>query len=266
MTAHTQHPLATYQPASLERYQSWLRAGFSGKPFSLGGPDTDSNPRASVLINRDRLLAEVQTTLKETLQPWLIPRQVHGCHVVDAQAMETLNEADGVWLKAPGETGMILTADCVPVLVIAPEIHQVLLLHAGWRGTQAHIVGRSITQLMAQHPDLTAESLHVVIGPCIQPCCFQVSMDVAQSLAEAHQRDLHQTSTPDSPSAWIHWDNETPQNPRVSLPRLNQQQCEALGIHQIDISAQCTRCDHTSLFSYRGGDDGRQGLWAILLP
>ena len=257
----TQPPLSVYYPPSLEPTHAWLRVGFSGKPFSLGGPDSESNPRQAVLNNRQLLWDTLQREFNPyALQPWVIPKQVHGCDVATYSTLDPNIEADGVWLTTPGQAGMILTADCVPVLVIAPTIRQVLLLHAGWRGTHAHIVQKSIEQLMARQPDCSAESLHVVIGPCIQSCCFQVSRDVAEQLATSHQLSL------DNDPSWIHWDRHAPDNPRVSLPQLNQIQCQTLGVSQLDVSSQCTRCNPTTLYSYRGGDDGRQGLWAVLLP
>lgn len=48
---------------------------------------------------------------------------------------------DALVTNQPGICLMVLSADCVPVLLFEPEKRVVAAVHAGWRGTAAEIVG-----------------------------------------------------------------------------------------------------------------------------
>jgi copper oxidase (laccase) domain-containing protein len=70
-------------------------------------------------------------------------RQVHGDRVVTVcgDAIDA-GDADAVVTATPGVLLHVLTADCVPILLVAPGDGVVGAVHAGWRGTVAGIVPR----------------------------------------------------------------------------------------------------------------------------
>lgn len=86
---------------------------------------------------------------------------------------------DGFLTDAPGVPLAIFTADCVPVFLVNQKAGVVGLLHAGWRGTRAEILQKSI-RLMRQKWGAKAKETHFWLGPSIGPCCFEVQWDVAQ--------------------------------------------------------------------------------------
>src|SRR5690606_16430530 len=97
--------------------------------FNLGNHVGDD--LAHVQQHRRELAAALQA------QPvWL--RQVHGHHVVrlGSQTQAALPEApaDGVFTTEPGLVCAVMVADCLPILLVAPEGRGVAALHAGWRG------------------------------------------------------------------------------------------------------------------------------------
>ena len=51
---------------------------------------------------------------------------------------------DALVTNQPGICLMVLSADCVPVLLFEPEKRVVAAVHAGWRGTAAEIVGVTV--------------------------------------------------------------------------------------------------------------------------
>ena len=67
---------------------------------------------------------------------WL--NQVHGNRVVRADVLLARSgqvvDADGSYALEPGVVCAVMVADCLPVLLAAPQGRGVAALHAGWRG------------------------------------------------------------------------------------------------------------------------------------
>ena len=66
---------------------------------------------------------------------WL--EQVHGDRIIQAGDADT--RADGVWAGEPGWPCVVLTADCLPVLLARQDGSAVAAVHAGWRGLHGGI-------------------------------------------------------------------------------------------------------------------------------
>ncbi|MBN1592995.1 MAG: peptidoglycan editing factor PgeF [Candidatus Coatesbacteria bacterium] len=119
--------------------------------------------------------------------------QVHSGHAVVVEAdgvgrggmskEDVLADADGMVTEEPGAALMILTADCVPVLIFDPE-GRVGALHAGWRGAVAGIA-RNTVALMMERFGSEPGRLIAVLGPAIRSCCFEVGDEVADEFARA---------------------------------------------------------------------------------
>jgi purine-nucleoside/S-methyl-5'-thioadenosine phosphorylase / adenosine deaminase len=98
-------------------------------------------------------------------------RQVHGTHVVEADP-EAVAEADGQVTAQPGVAAMALTADCLPIALVAEE--GVGMLHAGWRGLAKGVIANGVDALRA----LGAQRIAAAIGPGAGPCCYEVGDEV----------------------------------------------------------------------------------------
>ncbi len=68
----------------------------------------------------------------------------------------------------------IRTADCLPVLFSDHKRQVIAAAHAGWRGLHADILSRTVVAFR-HHFQVPAEDIHVLIGPSIRGCCYQVS-------------------------------------------------------------------------------------------
>lgn len=81
-------------------------------------------------------------------------------------------EGDGLVTTLPHLALRILTADCVP-LVLMDEVHGVVgVAHAGWKGILSNIVKETIRAMLrvgAKTNDITC-----VLGPSIGPCCYEI--------------------------------------------------------------------------------------------
>ena len=142
-------------------------------------------------------------------------------------------DADGHLAVERGTAMAVTVADCVPVYLAHPS-GAAAMLHAGWRGTVAGILGRAV-RLLAES-GRAAPELRMLLGPAICGSCYEVSPDVYGQLTG---RAVERPTT-------------------VSLHEVLADQARALGIREVHATSLCTRCDNARLYSHRAGDPGRQ--------
>ena len=111
-------------------------------------------------------------------------RQVHSSSCVAGLGRSgILGEGDALVENTPGSVVAIKTADCLPVLLVDPLHRAVAAVHAGWRGTAAHIVETAVRR-MASCFGTAPHDLHAAIGPGIGPCCYEVGPEVRRQFGE----------------------------------------------------------------------------------
>lgn len=164
-------------------------------------------------------------------------RQVHGTTVHRHERAWSgwlrAPDGDGHFAPTPGTAMAVTVADCVPVFVAHPD-GAAAMLHAGWRGTAAGILGEGIARF--REAGLEPAALAVHLGPSICGNCYEVGPDVYRQLTGA------QVSEPTC----------------ADLRQLLAEQADAAGVRHISISPWCTRCHNDRFFSHRCGDLGRQ--------
>jgi len=102
-------------------------------------------------------------------------RQVHGKAVLAATEVGEGSEGDAVWVRrGDGLVAGVMTADCVPVLLVDDAGTVAAAVHSGWKGTVADIVGAAVRALAVEPSRLLA-----AIGPCIEVEAFEVGEEVA---------------------------------------------------------------------------------------
>ena len=201
-------------------------------------------------IKRNRAVLEAQAGNNSC---FVGVRQVHGdkIHVVTqhkAQGWSTLSdtvEADALVTNIPGVVLTILTADCVPILLYDPIACAVGAVHAGWKGTQAEILPKTIAKMQEKYGSKPQDIL-IAIGPAIGQCCYEVGGEVAR----------HFTDYMGAVSA-----GKVAGKYQLDLKRVNQLQALENGIttENIEITPLCTSCAKDRFFSYRAeqGCSGR---------
>jgi YfiH family protein len=172
---------------------TWLRHGFSAR---RGGVSTVYGDRQAGELNlgftpedeRQNVQQNRALLLAATDAPAVLAtvRQVHGAtvHVVRAlpEADASVVDADALVTSTPGLTLGILTADCVPILLADTRLRVVSAVHAGWRGTAAHVVERAV-DMMCREFGSQPKDLIAAIGPSIGPCCYSVGDALRPSFA-----------------------------------------------------------------------------------
>ena len=179
-------------------------------------------------------------------------KQVHGDNVVVISHSDHKNdrpEADGMITAEPGVLLGIATADCVPVLLVAPEHGIVSAVHAGWRGTLKGICVRAIETLTTEW-GVDPQRLWVAFGPAIDRCCYEVGREVGEALCQQWQIR--------HPAAW----QPRGEKGLLDLRLINLIQCAHAGVPRDHLQpvGPCTFCEEGSFASYRreGAHAGRQ--------
>ena len=226
------------------------RGGVSGEPFEELNVGLDTNDyMPAVEENRER----VAQLLGIPRERWLEPKQVHGSNVrlvteLPAPGSDPV-EADGVATTLEDVVAVVVTADCLPVALIAPE--GVAMIHAGWRGLSTDVLKKGVEALR----EAGATDIQAAIGPSIGVCCYEVNTWVHRAFMR-YPRGIARLSN------------------HAHLKNVARLQLQSAGIplelvHDVDI---CTMCAPRSLFhSHRrdyGGDPrdtGRQAsaAWRV---
>jgi YfiH family protein len=167
------------------------------------------------------------------------PRQVHGSGVVRAGSRG--QEADAIWSDVPDEAVMVVTADCVPVVLVrlggAPAV---AVAHVGWRGLLAGVAQGTVAALGGR-------LIAAAVGPSIGRCCYEVGEDVAGPVRAAFGLGLVRGR-------------------HLDLPGAVERALLAAGCARVDRLDECTACNEGRFFSHRRdqGLTGRQGVIAYV--
>jgi polyphenol oxidase len=172
-------------------------------------------------------------------------RQVHGSTVIETKIVPSgvMTEADAVATSTAGIAPMVITADCVPIVIAGGGA--VAAVHAGWKGLRDGVIGNGVAAVRRMSSE-TEPELTAAIGPCAGACCYEVSDELHESFAQ-RQEDFRN-------------------GPNLDLNAVARQQLSDAGVEMIHDLALCTICsDPDLLFSYRRdqGETGRQGalIW-----
>lgn len=201
--------------------------------------------RANIVENRRRLEAAACLSGR----PVLTLTQTHSA---DIHAILAIGEVSPFldWNPPSGDAFLsglsrvllaIQTADCLPVLIGDARTGAVAAVHAGWRGTVAGIVARTVEkmqQLLRVRPD----DLVVGFGPAIGPCCFQVGPEVLARFSEH----------------WNHFESLISRQQSDGRANLNLQLANRLQLREVGVKDSsiydchlCTICQNDKFFSYR---------------
>ena len=163
-------------------------------------------------------------------------------------------QADALITAVPGTALMVYSADCGTLLLEDPTKGVVAACHAGWRGTAAGIAYRTAYAFYDVF-DSRPEDVHVAIGPCIGPCCFETDEDVPKAMLDAL-----------GPRAIVAM-KKRGEKYYVDLKALNVLFLQKAGIPEenIDVSSLCTACDTETFWSHRRQGEQRGSLGAVIV-
>ena len=124
----------------------------------------------------------------------VLPRQTHGNKVLciereffeksEEEQSELLYGIDAIVTDEQQTCIGVSTADCIPILLYESTRGIIAAVHAGWRGTVAHIASECIKVIRERYKCRT-EDIRAIIGPGISLDSFEVGDEVYESFADA---------------------------------------------------------------------------------
>jgi YfiH family protein len=132
---------------------------------------------------------------------------------------------DGLLTDDPDTVIGVTAADCMPIFIRDPVRRVRGVLHSGWKGTG--ILREALRMLEAGYRCDPAD-VEVIFGPCIGPCCYDVSRERAEAFEAAH-----------GPGAAVcgggRW--------HLDLRAANRNILAAAGFAEAAVYSECTVCD-----------------------
>lgn len=196
---------------------------------------------AHVKKNRARLQSFLPF---ENTPCWL--SQVHGCEVVQADKVIETTEADASVTTKRRTACVIMTADCLPILLTTKTGSGVAAIHGGWRSLAAGIIENTVRALSCPPNEILAW-----LGPAISQAAFEVGPEVREIFL-AKNPETQKAFQPNTNARW-----------QANLHELARLTLQNLGIHDIYADPHCTHQNPTHFFSYRR--DQQTGRMATLI-
>ena len=212
--------------------------------FNLGEHVGDSVK--SVVANRSILpkyLVAQQSSPDDVLANQALPKvkiqwltQVHEADVVDVVVhSDTPYVADAVITRQANLALAVMTADCLPILLVAKDGSEVAAIHGGWRPLAKNIIKNTLMKMTT-----SPQELYAWLGPCISQKAFEVGHEV--KAAFIHQDEVFAKAFIDSTSS---------ERCLADLHEIARLQLMALGVTDISALPHCTYSQQLEYFSYR---------------
>lgn len=220
--------------------ESTRHGGVSKAPFTSLNLGINTNDDSENVLENRRIFFE-KLGVSET--------QFASSYQVHANQIQVVSEAgrtegyDALITNQPNVFVGVTVADCTPILIYDVRNQVVGAVHAGWRGTVAQIVLKTL-QTMQQVYNTQPADCYAYVGTCIDECSFEVGEEVAEQFDVEFKRF-----------------DFTLGKHLIDLKRANAAQLSAFGIpaSQIEISPFSTITHNEDYFSYRleKGQTGR---------
>ena len=225
-------------PPQVRAYSTLRAGGVSGAGYaSLNLGDHVGDAPENVAENRRRVTERLALPSEPC---WL--EQVHGTKVLDLDAaadraatpVRPLGPADASVTSRPGVVCVVLTADCVPVLLADRRGRRVGAAHAGWRGLAQGVLPAAVDALGVPPEDVIAW-----LGPAIGPAAFEVG-DEGRAAFAAQGFAVERAFARNARGRW-----------QADLPALAAESLGRAGVTAIYGREHCTFTDAGRFFSHR---------------
>jgi purine-nucleoside/S-methyl-5'-thioadenosine phosphorylase / adenosine deaminase len=230
-------------PFNVKALQTTRAGGISSTPYdslNLGDHVGD----APLAVERNRILLN---RLLPSEPVWL--KQMHGTVVVSADTANCLPQADACIARHRAAVCVVMTADCLPVLLCDEAGSVVGAAHAGWRGLCDGVIEATVREM-----GVAPQRLLAWLGPTIGREAFEVGGEVRTAFM-AQDAKAAEAFTPHGDQGKYHAD----------IYLLARQRLSALGVDRIYGENFCTYHQQDKFFSYRrDGVTGRMGTFIWL--
>ena len=193
-----------------------------------------------VAENRARLIDATQMPAEPR---WL--QQVHGTDIAAAGSYHEPPQADAAISTGSDDVLVIMTADCLPVMLCSSSGNELGAAHCGWRSLAGGILEKTVESMQVDPAGVLAW-----FGPAISPAAFEVGDDV---------RDAFVSGTP---GAGEHVTANERGRWQADLYGLARLKLAEAGVTQVFGGGFCTYADPDRFYSYRrDGETGRMATF-----
>ncbi|PTN10607.1 peptidoglycan editing factor PgeF [Mangrovibacterium marinum] len=241
----------SFSPAETLHFTT-TKAGWSGS----GNSRFTANPES----DHDQYRCELAASLSLKKEQLVFPQQTHSDHlkvVTEPANGNEIADTDALITNIPGLCICVQTADCVPILIYDPVNKVAAAIHAGWRGTVAHIARKTL-QIMGERFQCKPENMLAGIGPSISAAHYQVGPEVVEAVRSSFSRH-DELLSPENKAGKAHLD----------LWKTNQLLLEDCGIpaSQIELMSLCSFHHSANFYSARrdGAATGRMATGIMIL-
>ncbi|WP_433578985.1 peptidoglycan editing factor PgeF [Nocardia brasiliensis] len=231
---------------TVRRVTTTRAGGFSAPPyesFNLG--DHVGDDPATVRRNRDRLAAGIGLTPDRLV--WMEQIHSRNVEIIDGPRAEPVPATDAIVTNVPGLALVVLTADCVPILLSDDEAGVLAAVHAGRIGARIGIVPKVLDAMLSLGAQV--ERIGAFLGPAASGRQYEVPAAMRADV-EAHLPGSATTTVRGTPALDL----------RAGIRR----QLTEAGVGAVAVDPRCTIEDHTLFSHRRGAPTGRLGsvIWS----
>lgn len=158
-------------PNNVHAFTTTRKGGVSQPPFDEANFALHVNDnKLSVLKNREQL--KLQFNLPNDIF-WL--NQIHSTKVITLPQISStvLCDADASYSNQKNQVSVVMTADCLPILLCNENGTEIASVHAGWRGLCNGIIQNTLSLFNSPPANIMAW-----LGPAIGPTAFEVGEEV----------------------------------------------------------------------------------------
>lgn len=243
LTRHEEKGVAWYTFGILDEFQfldHWITTRIGGtsaggyKSLNLGHHvgDDAGNVEANKKKARDIFCGG---------KPIYTSKQVHGNGVLMV-TQSTIKKfaADCLLVSEADVPAGILTADCLPIILVDPVHKMAGLVHAGRKGIFAMVIPTAVSA-MTMFSNTEPETITAALGPGIRACCYEVGDDVFEKGYED----------------FIKYKNR---DGKLDIAEAAKDQLAGSGVARENIydSHVCTSCEKKEFYSHRA-EKGKTG-------
>ncbi|WP_048833212.1 peptidoglycan editing factor PgeF [Nocardia cyriacigeorgica] len=230
---------------TVRRVVTTRAGGYSAAPydsFNLGDHVGD-DPQA-VRRNRNRLAETIGLAPQRLV--WMEQIHSRNVEIVDGPRSEPVPATDALVTTVPGLALVVVTADCVPILLSDDEAGVIAAVHAGRIGARIGIVPRVLDAMVSVGARI--DRIGAFLGPAASGRQYEVPAEMRADV-ERHLPGSATTTERGTPGLDL----------RAGLRR----QLTTAGVGAVAVDPRCT-IEDTTLFSHRrGAPTGRLGgvIW-----
>ncbi|MDT3696374.1 MAG: peptidoglycan editing factor PgeF [Ignavibacterium sp.] len=112
-------------------------------------------------------------------------RQIHSDIIKTVNHSGDCGQSDALITNKTGLGLAVIIADCTPIFIYDNQNKVIAAVHAGWRGTEQNILGKTLYQLSKEFNSIPKD-LNVYVGPSISQNNYEVGEEVAEKFEKKY--------------------------------------------------------------------------------